>query len=147
MAKLRGWPARWPRGDRAETLQFTLAAAQTFKAGDLVFLSSGAITECGADPADVVGVAAEDADSVEEAGKVLVNTHADGQTIFAFQGTVAPVEATHVGNDYGAVVDADGIWVVDISETTTDVFHVVGVDEDREIYFVTIVAAARQVYT
>lgn len=144
MAKLRGWPARWPRGDRAEVMQYTLAASQTFKSGAWVVKSSGAVQECGADPAAVLGMAMEDADSIEETGKVLVYTHADGDTVFAVQGTVDPVHATHVGNDYGVVKDGDGIWVIDISETTATVLHVVDVDVSRKLYFVTILAAKRQ---
>lgn len=143
MAKLRGWPARWPKGERQETRQYPLATGETFKAGDIVILSAGAVEEAAADPAAGLGLAAEDADSVEEEGKVLVNL-GDEHTIFAMQGTVDPVYATHVGNDYGVVKDGDGIWIVDISETTADVVRVVDVDEQRKLYFVKFLAAWRQ---
>ena len=50
---------------------FPCAATQSFKKGDLVYLVSGRLTVCGADPTAVLGVAAGDAVSAADAVALL----------------------------------------------------------------------------
>lgn len=146
MAALRPRPARSPRGSRPETRQYAIAASQTFLVGDpLEFNGSNQLqVVSGADPTPIVGFAAANAADVIETGFCEV-WMADDETIFAVQGNTAPVAATHVGNDYGLVVDADGVWLIDPSETTNILFSVVDVDTVNELYFVKVLAADRAV--
>src|SRR5512139_2504699 len=50
---------------------FPCAATQSFKAGDLVYLVSGRLTVCGANPTAILGVALEDAVSAADAVALL----------------------------------------------------------------------------
>lgn len=139
---LRGWPAFNMSGSRPATKRFPLATGETFYAGDLVVLDgAGDVAEvAGADPTPILGMAAEDAADVVESGYVVVYV-ADNDTIFAMEGTSAPTEA-NIGEDYG-VVESSGVYLVDVTDTVNTRVMVVGVDVDRELYFVRFLVAHR----
>lgn len=119
MTGIRGFPARWPTGSRPNIQRYPLAGSQTFKAGDLVHLTSGVVAEVsGADPTPLLGLAAEDSTGVVETGYVMVSVF-DDATLFRLQGTTPYVEATHLGNEY-AIVESSGIYLVDVDDATTN---------------------------
>lgn len=144
MAKLRPWPAyNLTGGAFPPPIRYSLKASETFKKGDLVDIDSSedVLELSGADSTPVLGVAAEDAANVVEAGFVMV-WPATTNAVFAVQGDNAPVKAD-INQDYGYVEDSDGIYTLDGTETSNVLFYVVGIDIDRELYFVTILDADR----
>lgn len=145
MTKLRPWPAQHPIGSRPFTKRFPLTASQTFKAGDIVFLTGSPLKVSevsGADPTPLLGIAAEDAANVIESGYVMVYVF-DNSTIFAIMGSTDPTTA-HIGNQYGVLEDGDGVYTIDISETGQKRFDVVGIDVNRKLFFVKVMVAHRQ---
>lgn len=143
MAKVRPWPAYNLSGNRPATVRYTLKSSQTFKAGDLVDIDGNedVLEVSGADPTPILGVAAEDAANVVESGYVMVYV-ATSDTIFAMQGDNAPT-ADDVNQSYGVIEDGDGIYTVDGTETSNTRVYVVGVDTNRELYFVKFLDAHR----
>lgn len=126
------------------TEEMTIAAAQTFKMGAAVLLDANEdVAECGADPAVIRGFAAHPANLHIPATKCLVWKASEGQK-FLMAGTAAPVKA-NINQVYGIVKDADGIWVVDVSDTTNTRVHVHQIDTDRNLFLVSVLAANRQV--
>lgn len=87
---------------------FPVAASQTLVAGDLVYLSSGQVTICGASSGTVLGIMAEDSAS-------------------AAAGTLVAVQVAQPGYVYRATADADATSHVlaaktyDINATTQTV--------------------------
>ena len=65
-------------------------------------------------------------------------------TYFWAAGDNDPV-ATDVNRQYGAAVDADGVWYVDGTEVTATVFYVVRVDLVRNLYLVQFLASVQQI--
>ena len=115
-------------------------ANEPFMPGDLVKLSSEKVVLCGADPSAVLGLSEVDsaeAAKLTENGKVpvLVLT---AQTELCMCSDTVPVEATHVGNEYGVVYD-DNVWKVDTTETSTKVVHVDRVNIDEGRWYVRII--------
>lgn len=125
---------------------------ETFKIGALLVLdANGELTECGADPALVTGVAAQGAGTnpgYDAANSPATFTgrkqtvsyyNADKTTTFSMRGVnggtdpVTPAQ-TNIGESYGALKDADGIWTLDLAETTTKVFDIVGIDIDQKVF-------------
>ena len=100
------------------------------------------VLTCGADPAAVLGVAAEGAEDVIEPGYIIV-WEANEDTIFAFQGDNAPT-AADVNTQMGAAVDGDGVWYFDGTDGSNVVFYCREVDIPAEFYLVRILAAVRQ---
>lgn len=140
MAKLAGWPQN--AGKLGAIRERDLKAAETFKRGALVYMDANEeITECGADPAVILGMALHDAAVLPKEDKILVAECIEGLR-FWMDGDNAPV-AGDVGVSYGVVKDGD-IWTVDGTETTTTRVQVVDVDLDRNLYLVTVLVANRQ---
>lgn len=126
---------------------------ETFKIGALLVLdANGELTECAADPTLVTGVAAQGAGTnpgYDAANSPATFTgrvqgvsyyNADKTTVFsmrAVNGGTDPVTPTQtmVGESYGALKDADGIWTLDIAETSVKVFDIVGIDIGQKIFF------------
>lgn len=107
--------AKTIHGNSPWTGEFPEAASQTFKKGAIVtFNSSGHVVEAGADPVQVLGVAAEDAsnDSVAANSKTTVWI-ADDETIFVgnLSGTSTTAQ-TDIGAGYGLVKTGNN-WHVD----------------------------------
>ena len=138
------YPADFP-GNSPRIQRMAVTAAQTFKAGALVLTSAaGTISECGADPATITGVALQDAFSgpgYNAADTPTVVTGRDSDisvaiatrdTIFSGRGInggtdpVIPLQ-THIGETYGVAKTGDD-WVIDFAEVTTMSVEVVDID-------------------
>ena len=148
-------PARVPGAGVAapDIISGYYATGQTFiKGALLVHNSSGELTECGADPATVAGVALEKAGSkpgYDAANSPTVVTgrvqevsyaKANRQTVFsmrAVNGGTDPVTPTQTMIDeaYGVLKTGAGEWVLDQAETTAKVFEIVDIDIDNKIFF------------
>ena len=138
---LNGWPAFQLGGVRPPLKRFPIAAAQTFVFGNLVVLdASGDIEECGADPAEITGMAAENAADVIESGYVMVYVATD-DAYFAMECSSDPTEAA-IGEDYGVVL-ASSVWTVDLTDTTNVRVLVLGVDTTRNLAFVKVISTVR----
>lgn len=107
-------------GNSPEIRYYPEAASQSFKAGELVYLASGKVTICGADPSLILGMAMEDATGTTNTDLAVAIANKD--TVFegnVYHGTPASAitAITDVGTDYG-VVNADNKWYVDVSDTS-----------------------------
>jgi hypothetical protein len=123
--------------------EFSEAAAQTFKMGAAVLLdASEDIAECGADPAAILGFAAHPATKNIPATKDLVWKASEGQK-FWMAGSSNPVKA-NINQLFGIVKDADGIWIVDITETVNTRVYIHNIDLDRNLFLISVLAANRQ---
>jgi hypothetical protein len=136
-------PATPAAGNRDNTY-LPLAAAQTFKLGALVLLDGSAnVTECGADPATIYGIAAHDAGKdPQDATKVILYKLFEGQK-FWMQCSADPVAANR-GISYGVAKDADGVWYVDFTDTVATRVYVHDVDTATKRVLVSVLAANRQ---
>ena len=139
---LRPWPAYNRSGSRPYVKRFPLASGETFYAGDVVVLDgSGDVAEVsGADPNPILGIAAENAADVVESGYVCVYV-ANADTVFAMEGSSDPTEA-NIGEDYG-IVESDGVYIVDLTDTSNVRVMVEGVDTNRDLFFVTFISTYR----
>lgn len=144
--------ARLPTGTpNIESIAYT--AGQTFKVGALVIdTAAGTVSECGADPAAILGVALQGAGTgpgFDNAGTPSVVTGqrtevsvalADRTTVFSCRGVnggtdpVTPLQ-THIGETYG-VAKVGNDWVLDLAEVTVMSCKVVDIDIDNKIFFV-----------
>jgi hypothetical protein len=144
--------ARTPSGTpNVQALRVT--AGQTFKKYALVVdTAAGTISECGADPASVLGVSMQGAftgPGNNNADSPVVVTGqsvecsvciADRSAIFSCRGVnggtdpVTPA-ITNIGEVYGVAKVADD-WVLDLAETTATVCEVVDIDIDNKIVLV-----------
>lgn len=124
-----------------------VTAAQTFKWGALVATAAaGTISECGADPTIVLGVALQDAFSgpgneVANSSQVVATTGtinlcsvaiADREQEFSGRmtnagATVAPLQ-THIDQQYG-VVKVGNDWTIDETDTTNVVVEITDIVE------------------
>lgn len=131
--------------NKGRTVQeFDMKSGETFIDGALVLLdSSEDVTIAGADPAVVLGVAIGDAAGRSvNATKILVAMPAPGRT-FLIAGDNDPIK-DDIGKEYGAVIDGDGIWTLDGTETTAKVFKVIDIDLDTLMYEVEIIDTVAQ---
>lgn len=139
-------PARVIGTGVPDVLSVAYTTGQTFKKGALLtYAAAGTVSECGADPASVAGVALENAGSkpgydaanspsvvtgrVQEVSMAVANR----TTVFSMRGSAAP-QQTNINEQYGVVKSGDD-WILDLTETTTKVFEVVDVDLDNDIFF------------
>lgn len=142
------FPARWyPQHDDA-----------THKRGDPVVATGGEVNECGADPALILGMANEDANSgpghePANASQVLQVTNRQYRTSVTIAGpsvifrgelvngddvTIAPVLAD-LEAEYGITNAASG-WAVD-KGNATDRVHIVDIDIPNKIVYFKVLAA------
>lgn len=136
-------PAVSAAGNR-DNIQLPMTAGQTFLTGALVFITAGAISECGADPASVYGVSTGVAGkNPVDPLKCIIQKGFEGQK-FWFPCSSDPA-ASNRNTKYGAAKDSDGIWYVDFTETTALVFYVHDIDTDTKRALVSFVEAVRQV--
>jgi hypothetical protein len=154
-------PAKWVNGT-PDIRSGVYKDAETWTRGALLVLDSdGLITECGSDPADVVGVALEANDTrpgYDMANSPTVITGrkqevlyavANTSTVFSMRGVNGGTDPstpaqTNIGESYGALADGAGIWTLDLSETSAKVFTIVDVDVDQKVFFCVFVAAVLQ---
>lgn len=144
-------PARMIGTGVPSVLSVAYTTGQTFKKGAIViYVAAGTVSEAGADPALVCGIALEDAGSkpgFDAANSPTVITGrvqevsiavADRHTIFSMRGENAGVIQTplqtNIDEVYG-VVKVGNDWVLDLSETVATVFEVVDIDVDNRIFF------------
>lgn len=99
------------------------AASQNYKKGDLLYLGSGIVTECGADPALIYAQAEDDATGVTGAQAFVAPIHPDDVFIANVSTTTA---AGDFGTEYGIAQDSDGVWIVDKGDTTAKRVRVIG---------------------
>ena len=141
---------------------FIADSAATFLRGAAVVVDTdGELIECGADPAKIAGFAlagAGTAPGYQAANNPTVITGrqndvsvalGDANTVFSCRGVnggtdpVTPA-LTNIGESYGILKDANGIWTLDIAETTSKSFTIVDVDIDNKIFFVKMVQSFYQ---
>ena len=146
---------RLPSGT-PHVINYRVTAAQTFKKGALlVDVAAGTVSECGADPVSVLGIAGEDAFS-KPGGTGIANDPtyitggnnnevavlvADRSQIFTCRGVSGATDPatptlSNVGEQYGVVKDADGSWSLDLLETINVVCEIVDIDIDRKLFLV-----------
>lgn len=118
--KVAVYPVKTRSGNSPEKLYFPEAATQSFKKGEMVYLSGGKVTVCGADPTLIAGFAAEDASGTTDTKKPVWIANAD--TIFSANiyhptETSAVTAVSDVGTNYGLVTVSNKTHV-DKSETT-----------------------------
>lgn len=141
MAKIPGMPAV----AKHDFMRLPTAANQTFELGALVVLdASKNVTECGADPASIYGMALEPAGKDPEGAYTIVAPAFEGQ-FFWMQCSSDPSIANNQNKTYGVAKDADGIWHVDLSDTTNTRVYVHQVDEDTKRVRVSVLEANRQI--
>lgn len=139
-------------------INFKYTAGQTFVKGALVVdTAAGTISECGADPVSILGIAQEAAASkagntgIANAPTIITGGNrdevavavADRSQVFTCRGVnggtdpVTPL-VTNIGENYGVAKDADGSWYLDLAEVTVMQFEVVDIDIDNKLFFVKI---------
>jgi hypothetical protein len=95
-------------------------AANAFVVGDFVILSGVEARVAGANPTAILGfseVRSEDAKLLTANGKVPVR-QITSEHVLQMCSDTTPVEATHLGQEYGITKDATtGNWKVDVSKT------------------------------
>lgn len=110
--------------DLSDVIYMPVTAAQAFKKGEPVVLSTGLLVVCGANPATINGIALCDASvGLDARGSIYGGTNIpvivpQPDTVFKISSTTTPVFATHVGNVYGITISGH-IWQLDISKTGT----------------------------
>ena len=152
---------RFPVGEAPSILALPVKTGQTFKRLALVVLDGdGLLTECGADPASILGVALQGAftgPGYDAANTPTVITGrsnecsvaiANDATVFSCRGVnggtdpVTPT-ATMVNEDYGVVKVGDD-WCLDLADAVATRAKIVDIDIDNKVFFVKILEANRQ---
>lgn len=127
---------------------FPVLAGQTFITGALVVYASGTITECGADPTSILGIALAPASvGLAAAGSIYGGTNIpvfviDPEDVIVMASATTPVYATHVNTAYGLVKSTN--WLIDVSEVTTTSVKAINVSITPERWFVRFDAAKLQ---
>lgn len=153
---------RFPVGEAPSIVSVTYTTGQTFVKGALLlYVAAGTVSECGADPTTVAGVALQDAASGPGFGMANSPTQvtgrvqevsmavADRHTVFTCRGVnggtdpVTPLQ-THIQESYG-VAKVGNDWVLDLAETTALVCTIMDIDVDLKIFFVKFREAVLQV--
>lgn len=137
MAKTAAFPNK---GRRVK--EYALAEGAAFLMGAAVVVAAGEADEAGADPAAIAGFALHDAGAMPHVDRVLIAKAEDGSTFF-MEGDRAPTQAD-IGESYGLIKDADGIWIVDTTEETVTPAFIEDVDLTRGLFEVSIPAEYRQ---
>lgn len=133
-----------PFGIPRSNHQYPMKSGETFKEGAFVLSTAGTMEECGSDPAAIWGIALEPA-ALDPEGALIV------QVAPLWEGQLVDISAnaalvdTYVGEDYGIVKESNGIWRVDISDTTNVRVFCHGVDITRGRMICSVLAANRQI--
>jgi hypothetical protein len=142
--------AKFPPGTSGEVLSIVTTAAQTFIKGAAVILTANKVSESGATPVNLLGVALQSA--FTNPGNQLPNSNvlaagspiggrptecsvaiANRTNIFSgrmVNGGTDPVTPaqTDLGASYGLIKTADGTWAVDQSNVTQLAVKIVGIE-------------------
>lgn len=129
---------------------YTIASGEAWEPGALLVLdASEDLTECGADPASILGWALDKVAAGDIAGKLAgfsltaaVYVAEAGRKAW-MQGDNDPVKAD-INQSYGVAVDGDGIWYVDGTDQSNTRVYVHDIDTDRNMYLVSVLEANRQ---
>lgn len=129
---------------------YPVTAGQTFITGALVFLTSGAVSECGSDPSSILGIALAPASvGLASAGSIYGGTNIpvfvlSPEDILFMASATTPVFATHATTAYG--VEKTTYWRVDTSDTSNTRVVVVDVSNSpqQEGFYVKFLAANLQ---
>lgn len=153
MAGRHFFPARTIGGEVPDTKRRVYKSGETWAIGAvMVFDANGELVECSADPTAISGVAAQASDTGPGfamadspsviTGRALETTifEANRNTIFSGRGVnggTDPVTPTQTMLDtrFGLTVDSNGIWVIDIAETSTVSVEIVDIDPIEKIFF------------
>jgi len=105
------------------------AASQTFKWGDLVFMSGGYVTICGADPASIAGIAMENGHNSTAGAYDVDILFVTADTLIQMQVYHATeannvIEATDLFKDFGIAVTSN-VWYVDKADVSATRVRVV----------------------
>lgn len=116
------YATRWIDESPVEEYTPSQVSGETLELGDLCVWddSNNWVERAGTDPTAIVGIAevrSEAARVLTANGKIPIRV-IHPQTIFAMASATDYVEATHRNQMYGVVRDANGNWLVDVSETT-----------------------------
>lgn len=109
--------------DGAKTVHVPEGATQTFKAGDLVYMTSGAVKIVTSDQT-VFGAAAENASGTT--GTSIAVYPADPATVWTAQVDTTSA-ASQVGGKYGLNIGTAGSMSIDIADTTTTSVRVIDI--------------------
>lgn len=105
-------------------LSYTEADSQSFVKNDLVYLSSGAVTECGADPEIILGIARTAATNVTSGNIDILVEPIFPWCLYVMNVYHASAASATFSDDTGLMVDYEivntsgGIWAIDIANTT-----------------------------
>lgn len=130
---------------------FPVQASQTFITGALVVYdqtTNKTISECGADPATILGIALAPASvGLASAGSIYGGTNIPvliitPDMVMKIGSSTTYVQATHQGNSYGVVKSTN--WLLDISDTTATRAYVVDGSTSPEFFYVRLLAANLQ---
>jgi hypothetical protein len=125
-------------------IRLPLAAGQTFLNGALVVLdASKNVTECGADPTAIYGMALEPAGKDPEGDYCIIAPAIEGK-FYWMPCSTDPAQA-NVSKPYGVAKDADGIWHVDFTDTVNTRVFVHEISVDTKMARVSVLAANRQI--
>lgn len=124
---------------RVEEYTPSQVAGETFVPGDFVAWDAANdwVERAGADPTLIYGfseVDSEKARVLTENGKVPIRK-LSSMCLIAMASATTPVEATHLGVEYGVVRNASGHWLVDVSDTTNVRIKVERLDVENGIWF------------
>lgn len=131
------------KGSYVEEYTPSQTAGETFGYGDFVKLSAATVLRCGADPAAILGlseVVSESARVLTPNGKVPIRV-LDPEMVLVMSSLTVPVDATHMNVAYGIARDANGIWQVDVSDTTNTRVTVVRLDIANGEWYVKVLAS------
>jgi len=116
------------------------AASQSFKAGEPVYLNSGKVTVCSANPQDVYGIAMEDAsgttDTMIKVARIPIGSW------WVIEASSTPGVA-NIGVLYGLAVSSNS-WTVDFTETSTTTVYTVDKRADDDLVIVEFKPAVLQ---
>lgn len=108
--------ARTISGNSPQVLTLPEAASAQFKKGEMVYLAGGYVTECGANPALILGMADEDGHNSTVGAYNVAVVIANMDTIFEIHktdssGSGAATAVTDVGKELAMYRDTSNNWV------------------------------------
>lgn len=126
------YPITWAASDAYPTVRlFTIKSGVTFSAYDLVFWNTTGVDLCGADPANILGIAltgTADA-ALTTPGRVPVAI-IDPRVVFMMSSATTPADDTNL-TAYGIVRTSAGRWRVDTSDTSNTRLTTIGFTPQR----------------
>lgn len=117
------------------TMNFPVAAGQTFDKFSWVYLNSGAVTECASDNVTLLGIAMADAPTTTGDMVPVAIAHPMNEFCMnVYHGTPASavVAWTDIGTEYALYVSS-GTFFVDVSDTGHDALQLHNIDEAYDI--------------